>query len=471
MKTKLIIIISGIALISLVGVITPVVLLVGEDVPPVLSAIEPFWNAAVSGITEIHFEAIDEGEKASGIRSYKIYINDELVSKTNTYSWDTTAFADGSLHSIKLVAIDKKGNKAEWDNEVYVDNTADPLPTDAFKVMVHNAWYSGLECTRLKICSNWMDVLFEENADIIITSETGTFDNGRNMEVVTNELNKHLYYETPYDGNATDALAESDGVAVISRFPILEWHDIPEYQMDDGSTHVYHRAWGDLVVDIQGVPTHVIAYHGKCCNSPVTNNTYMREREMEGIINYMDNLGDVPIIIGGDFNSQNHLDVGDLIGEAGYNLGTGPLRMLLSPDDPVYGNFSSKIHTFNDTWRTMYPNERGWTYGFTDPQYWGRIDYLIVNQHLDDKMINGTVGDTPSANFTSDHYTVDAFFSLDDEYVFNATSVSQSTSSFISRVVSSETKIDILDDYQPLLHSRIVIVNFEINYPLRRFEL
>ncbi len=470
MKTKLIIIISGIALISLVGIITPVVLFVGENTPPILSAIEPFWNEGVNGTTEIYFEAVDEGEKASGVRSYKIYINDELVSRTNSYSWDTTPFDDGSRHEIMLVATDKKGNKAEWINEVYVDNTADPLPTDAFKVMVHNAWYSGLECTRLKTCDDWMKVLYEESADIIIMSETGTFDNGRKMEVVTNQLSKVLYHKAPYDGVATDALAESDGVAVWSRFPILEWHEFPEYRMDDGTMHDYHRSWGDLVVDIHGTATHVIAYHGKCCNSQVTNNTYMREREMEGIINYMDELGDVPIIFGGDFNSQNHLDVGDNIGEAGYNLGTGPMRMLLSPDDPVYGNFSSEIHTFNDTWRTMYPNVRGWTYGFTDPQYWGRIDYLLVNQHLADKMINGTVGDTASANFTSDHYTVDAYLSLDDEYVFNATSVRQNTISRVSKAISLESEINDPDYYQGFLNSRIALVNCENSFSLRKFE-
>jgi len=466
MKTKLIIIISGAVLISLVGIITPVVLFVGETVPPVLKGLEPFWNAVVSGTTEIHFNAIDAGDKSSGIRSYKIYINDELVSKTNSYSWDTTPFADGSRQTIEMLATDGKGNKASWINIVVVDNTIDSPPSDAFKVMVHNAWVSGTECLKLKTCTSWMDVLYEENADIMLISETGSFDNGRNMEVMTNQLSGYFYYEAPYAGNATDALATTDGVAIISRYPVLEWHEFPTYKMDDGTMHDYHRSWADMVVDIQGTPTHVIAYHGKCCISAVTNNTYMREREMEGIINYMDDIGDVPIIFGGDFNSQNHLDVGDLASVA-QNLGSGPMRMLLTPSDPVYGEFSSKVHNFTDTWRTMYPTERGWTYGFTDPQYWGRIDYLLVNQHLADKMINGTVGDTPSANFTSDHYSVDAYFSLDDEYVFNTTSIRKSTVSHVSQVV---TQVIEIDDYQRLLQSRIALVNFECNNQLRRFE-
>ncbi|MHA1260095.1 MAG: hypothetical protein ACTSRO_10725, partial [Candidatus Heimdallarchaeaceae archaeon] len=75
--------------------------------------------------------------------------------------------------------------------------------------------------------------------------------------------------------------------------------------------------------------------------------TLMRENETQGIINYMDDLGDVPIMLGGDFNSNSPFDVGDVAGVA-HNLGTGPIRMLLIPDDPVYGKYSSHVHNFTD---------------------------------------------------------------------------------------------------------------------------
>jgi len=456
MKTKLIIIISSAVLIILVGTIIPVVLLTtGEKDPPELDpliTVTPVSDSLVSGTVEIYFRAIDKGDDASGIKAHKIYINEELVSETNSYSWDTTPYEDGYDAEIKLVAIDNNRNKAEWIRNVRVDNTIEAPRSDVLKVMVHNIFVSGT------ILENWKDVLFEENADILLLSETGLIDNPGKMERLAMDLNYYFYYEAPYSGDATDALAYTDGVAVMSRYPILEFHDIPAYKLDDGTTHEYHRAFCDAVVDIHGKITHVITYHGKCCISAVTNNTLMRENEVEGIINYMDDCGDVPIFFGGDFNSNSPYDVGDVAGVAD-NLGDGSIRMLLIPDDPYYGNSSSKVHNFTDTWRTMYPHEKGWTYGFTDPQYWGRIDFLFVNQHWADKMINGTTGDTPSANFSSDHYSVDAFFSLDPEYSYNDTLGSKTSTQSVKVQFVVKTPTIKNNQLQRLIQSRIILIS------------
>ena len=462
MKTKLIIYVSSAVLIVLVGTIIPVVIFTGEKEPPSLVKMEPYWNAVVSGVTEIHFEAIDKGEKPSGVRSYKIFVNDKLVSRTNSYSWDTSQYEDGSKHVILLKAKDKQGNTAEWVNTVVVDNTYNPPPSDAFKVMVHNIFVSGTQSP------DWKDVLYEENADIMILSETGLYDDPNQMRRLTGHLSGYFFYEAPYSGNATEASAYTNGVAVISRYPIIAFHDIDEYELDDGSTHIYHRAWCDTVVDIQGIITHVISYHGKCCISAVTNNTLMRENEVQGIINYMDDIGDVPIMFGGDFNSNSPYDVGDVAGVAD-NLGDGSIRMLLIPDDPYYGNYSSKVHNFTDTWRTMYPHEKGWTYGFTDPQYWGRIDFLFVNQHWADKMINGTTGDTPSANFSSDHYSVDAFFSLDPEYSYNDTLIFKESTQTIKVQLVAKDPTTKCNHFERIAQSRIAIVNCGKGQKLRNF--
>lgn len=456
MKTKLIIIISSVVLVALVGTIIPVVLLTtGEKDPPILDPlvqITPRQGALVSGTVEIEFRAIDKGDDASGIKAHNIYINDELVSETNSYSWDTTPYEDGYDAEIKLEAIDNNRNKAEWFRNVRVDNTFESPRSDVLKVMVHNLYVSGT------IIENWKDVLFEENADILLLSETGLLDDTGVMERLANDLNYYFYYEAPYSGDATDALAYTDGVAVMSRYPILEFHDIPAYRLDDGSTHDYHRAFCDAVVDIHGKTTHVITYHGKCCTGTISNNSLIRETEMQGIINYMDDIGDVPIFFGGDFNANSPFDVGDVAGVAD-NLGTGPIRMLLIPDDPYYENYTSQVHNFTDTWRTMYPHTKGWTYGFTDPQYWGRIDFLFVNHHWADKMINGTTGDTPSANFTSDHYSVDAFFSLDPEYSYNDTLYSKTSTQSIKIKITVKTSIVKNDQLQRLVQTRIAIVS------------
>ena len=248
MQKKFIIIISSSIIIVgiLAGTLIPLLLQPpsSNDLdPPVITILNPFLYEVVSGTTEILFEAEDIGDNPSGIATYEILINDLSVSNNFSYVFDSTIYADGTNLKIIMRATDNNGNLAEKDMTIVVDNTENPTRTEAFKVIVFNAWNSGTECTKLKICEDWLAVLYEEDADIILVSETGTFDNSRNMEIIINKLSGHLYQEAPYTGFATSALAVSDGVAVISRYPILEFHDIPEYRLDDNTTNVLHRAF------------------------------------------------------------------------------------------------------------------------------------------------------------------------------------------------------------------------------------
>ncbi|MHA1668722.1 MAG: endonuclease/exonuclease/phosphatase family protein [Candidatus Heimdallarchaeaceae archaeon] len=421
MKKKLLLTISvtvTFAILITLAIVLPPILINPyrfDNDAPTIKQIQPYDKSVVAGSIEISFEAVDEGENPSGVESYEIMVDNEVIASTNSCTWDTTEYADGTHHIVQLRAFDKNNNLGFKNISLVVDNFINPPRSKAFKVMAYNILESGMR-------TPWLNVMKEESTDVAILSETGLLDNGRNLEIVENELNGHFYYKAPYDGRAVVCNASTDGIAFLSRYPILEFHTIDKYRLDDGSIHIYHRAFADAVINVSGIVTHFIGYHGKCCSPDRwTNTTLMRENETQGIINYMDDLGDVPIMLGGDFNSNSPFDVGDVAGVA-HNLGTGPIRMLLIPDDPVYGKYSSHVHNFTDTWRTMYPHEKGWTYGFTDPQYWGRIDFLFVNQHWADKMINGTTGDTPSANISSDHYSVDAFFSLDEDYsYFNKT--------------------------------------------------
>jgi len=83
--------------------------------------------------------------------------------------------------------------------------------------------------------------------------------------------------------------------------------------------------------------------------------------------------------------------------------------MLVDPDDPVFGNYSSEIHNFTDVYRALYPAELGYTYGYQYAPFLGRIDYIIVNESFTDKLVNATVGDTAHANTGADHYSPDLF--------------------------------------------------------------
>lgn len=55
-----------------------------------------------------------------------------------------------------------------------------------------------------------------------------------------------------------------------------------------------------------------------------------------------------------------------------------------------------------------------------------------MNQHLDENLLNSTVGDTPSANDSSDHVSVDTFFGIPEE-VTSSTITINSVDSFITK--------------------------------------
>ncbi|MHA1345951.1 MAG: endonuclease/exonuclease/phosphatase family protein [Candidatus Heimdallarchaeaceae archaeon] len=424
MNKKLIILLSGAALIVLATTIPLVIIFTGETDPPTMTNLTPIQYEIVSGVTEISFEAIDTGENPSGMGSYKIYINDVIVTKENIYDWDTTQYEDGSVHKIRFEAYDKKRNRATREIFVTVDNIINPAPTDVFKVLSYNIWESGK-------MDEYLDVIIEENPDIAVLVETGGLDDGKNRQLIEicNRVGGYYYKQAPFEGRADQLGATShsttNGEAIISRYPILDFLQIDTWRTDAGPNVTLYRDFFDAVIDINGVVTHVIGYHGKCCSPTVTTNTTeMRETEAELMINYVDDLGDVPVMVLGDFNSHSPDDVGDLA-PMGW-LGDGPLRMWLRPDDPNYGHLSSKVHNFTDVYRELYPDELGFSFGYWEPQYWGRIDFILVNEFWADRMINATVGDTPSANLGSDHYSVDVFLSLDEDYsYFNGSTIAE----------------------------------------------
>ena len=142
-----------------------------------------------------------------------------------------------------------------------------------------------------------------------------------------------------------------------------------------------------------------------------SQNEQIREWEQEGIINHMDNLGNVPIAYLGDLNSFSPEDWG-LNNQTG--LGYGPLSMMIYPynNPDTGGNFSaysSTIHSWTDVHRTLNPTDWDITYPGI---YHSRIDFIYVNQFLSSYIINSTTGDTAHAMTGSDHLTVDVFFNL-----------------------------------------------------------
>ncbi|TFG12973.1 hypothetical protein EU537_07540 [Candidatus Thorarchaeota archaeon] len=370
----------------------------GENLAPSVTITNPVDGSTVSGTVSITISVNDEETLTPDI-----YIDGTFVASASTYNWDTTGYADGT-HEIFAEATDTGGLTGSDTNTVTIDNTGSQEPiSDAFKVMTYNIEASGAN-------EDWKQVVKEENPDILIVVETGTWDDNGNqlLSDVVNEFNSYFTDEVPYTGYcAQDITYSTSGEAILSRYPVLEFNQIPLVPLDDGSDYDVTHDFVEAVLDIDGTVVHVFGSHLKAMSG--SENEWRRERETEGIINYMDNLGNVPIMYMGDLNSFSPDDTGDLapMGDLGY----GPMTMKMYPSDPTYGQYSSTVHTFTDVFRTLNPTDPGYTYGHQDTQYTSRIDFMIVNSYFNDKLINSTCGDTPTADTGSDHYSVDLFVS------------------------------------------------------------
>ncbi len=252
----------------------------------------------------------------------------------------------------------------------------------------------------------FLDVLKEENADIIMLDETNNW--GLECDKILNEvlleLNNYFPNEDPYRGKTFRWCDET----IISRFPIKDTQLIETLFFDDGSEYIFYRDPVHSIISVREMDIHFIGVHFKCCEGSYEETS--RENYMEGIINYMDELGAVPIIYLGDFNCMSPVDIGDLAPNIG-NLGTGPIEMLLNETNP----HASSVHTWIDSFRELNPYDPG--YSYIDETYESRIDYIFVNQFFTEKLINSTVGDTASAEVGSDHFAVDLWLNMDPTLV------------------------------------------------------
>lgn len=404
METKRVII--ALVIIALVVTSVSIVLLTLPNQPPpddgsdttapVITVTSPVNQSEVFGAVSLSFTATDNNT----IARHEIHIDDEIISVEQSYNWNTLGESDG-IHTIKFRARDQAVNWGESTISVTVNNSILPEYdfSGIFKIMAYNIEESGIN-------GDWKEVVKEENPDILMLVETGDFDNNGNLQLiqVVEEFNDYFVDELPYSGFcAQDIFFTTSGEAVLSRYPVLAFLQIPVVPLDDDSGYDVTHDFVDAVIDINGTSVHFIGMHLKAAGGDT--NKQRRNWENEGIINYMDNLGDVPIVYLGDMNSYSPQDNVTVDNDYGY----GPMTMLIDPDDPVFGNYSSEVHNFTDVYRALYPAEVGYTYGHQYSVYLGRIDYIIVNSFFTDKLINATVGDTAHADTGADHYSIDVF--------------------------------------------------------------
>ncbi len=365
---------------------------------PQITVLNPSEDETLSGLVNVDINVTDEEVLVSDV-----YIDGALVASANEYSWDTTQYPDGR-HTLRFTVEDSEGLDDIEYFEVLVDNEEDVIFTnDIFKIMTYNIKESGID-------PRWKTVVKQEDPDILILVETGYFDDQANeaLNAYTSEFNQFFVNEAPYDSYTcyVDSFPTT-GEAIMSRFPITNFTQIGQVPLDDGSMYDVTHDFIHAEVLINGVTVHVFGGHLKASGGETNQNR--RNWEAEGIINYMDNLGNVPILYLSDQNSYSPDDTGDLAPQSSMLLGYGPMTMMLYPDDPTFGEFASEVHNFTDVFRTLNPNDPGYTYGHQEEDTAYRIDYIIVNQFFEKMLVNSTVADDPPADPASDHYAVTAF--------------------------------------------------------------
>ncbi len=369
-----------------------------ENAAPSISILSPIGGQVLSGNVTIHVNVTDEEALTA-----RILIDGSTIAIANIYEWDTSGFPDGE-HTIRVLVTDSEGLSAQTSMQVTTENFEEtPHPFDPFiNVMLYNIKESGEN-------PDWLQVVKDVNPDIAVFVETGDWDNNSNesLNSVLTNLNRYFANETPYDGYCTQHVYWStSGEAIISRFRIKNFTQLGVLTLDDNSTYDVTHDFLYAVLDINGTDVHVFSAHLKA--GPGSRDMERREREAEGILNFMDGLGRVPIIYLGDQNCFSPTDTGDLAPE-GDNLGDGPMRMFLMPHDPTYGRFASEVHNFTDVFRTLNPGDPGYTYGHQESGTACRIDFILVNSFFTDMLINCTCDDTPTSSTGSDHYQVNMF--------------------------------------------------------------
>ncbi|MHA2502137.1 MAG: endonuclease/exonuclease/phosphatase family protein [Candidatus Kariarchaeaceae archaeon] len=347
----------------------------------------PHDLAYLTGSVEIDIEASD----LFGVESYEIEIVGEVVSTSSTYVWDTSGYPDG-IYTVKATAIDAAGNSASTTHTYYVQQGFMPFLDAEPKIMTYNIRQSGA-------FDAWFDVMIEENADVAVLVETGDFDNNGNslLNSYTNELNAIFFDEIPYESYTLQNIgSDFDGITIMSRYDITSNMKLDSLQDDAGNNVAIPLPFLHSVIDVNGESVNIIGAHLTCC--PGQSNWDQRLEQQESILNYMDDLGDVPIIYLGDMNAVSPDDVDPASQNVDDDLGTEPIEMVLNPSHPK----ASEVHTFVDVAVEL---------NAVDDTYIGsilsRIDYIFVNQHFDNLLLSSTTGDTDSAPLGSDHVSVD----------------------------------------------------------------
>jgi hypothetical protein len=148
----------------------------GGNIAPTVTITNPNNGATVSGSITISIDATDPED---GALTADIYIDGELIANSNSYSWDTTTYSDGS-HTIYATATDS-GDLSDSDEITVTVNNGGNGDVDKYALVIGISDYEGT-ANDLTYCDDdaqdWKSFLQGEGYSVtMLTDNQATADN------------------------------------------------------------------------------------------------------------------------------------------------------------------------------------------------------------------------------------------------------------------------------------------------------
>ncbi|MDB4286330.1 endonuclease/exonuclease/phosphatase family protein, partial [bacterium] len=258
------------------------------------------------------------------------------------------------------------------------------------KVMAWNIWHGGRHFGKEVGVERVIETIRNSNADVIGMIET--YGSGA---IIADALGYHFYLI-------------SSNLSIMSRFPITETIQAfrpfnfggAKIRLSNNQEMIYFNTWLHYLPDVK----KSLFAGNTSASEQIKNESDTRLAEVNQVLAeikpFLDQSDQVPVIMGGDFNTASHLD---------WTERTKAIHLDYVIEWPV--TISMEKAGFTDTYRAIYPDPLMWPgYSFwpygrkgdTEKYLESRIDY-IFSQGEKLKTINATVLNYHPVMWPSDH--------------------------------------------------------------------
>jgi endonuclease/exonuclease/phosphatase family metal-dependent hydrolase len=278
--------------------------------------------------------------------------------------------SDGAEFEIGAVRFDSEVLSRERVEQEFVDLLGEdrrPVPAPSWdgrplRVLAWNIWHGGRRKGRDDGVRRVVEVIQESGADIVLMQET--YGSGP-------RISGRLGF---------DFFLRSANLSVMSRFPIVDTHRLSigfrfggvTIELSPGVQVQAYSIWLNYLPSVGDQLAAGATGAELAAADDETRGSEMRA-VLEALLPHLSETPDVPVIVGGDFNSGSHLD---------WTPGTAGLPNHMGRVVPWPAGMAMQAAGFVDTFRSAHPDPvlapgLTWSPEFTE-SHQDRIDYVYV---------------------------------------------------------------------------------------------